>query len=234
LKNRNEINKKVDLNAPLPDSWDWRDKGGVTEVKNQGMCGSCYSFSATGCIEGVHYAHTKQLVSVSEEQVIECDKLDQGCNGGFMDNVFNYTLHAGGLETEKDYPYEGYVKAKCHVNKTLPRITFDWYKDLSQNEKEIAQWVVQNGPVAIGINAFAMQYYIRGISHPWKIFCSPSALDHGVLIVGYGVAADKKQTPFWIVKNSWGPKWGRSGYYYVYRGAGTCGLNRMASTVGYN
>ena len=100
---------------------------------------------------------------------------------------------------------------------------------ISHNEDDMKAWLYKNGPISIGINANAMQFYWGGISHPWRIFCNPDNLDHGVLIVGYGVS--KKGVPYWIIKNSWGEDWGEKGYYLAYRGAGVCGLNTNGTSA---
>ncbi|KAL8564272.1 hypothetical protein ACOMHN_050883 [Nucella lapillus] len=215
-------------NDPIPKRFDWRDHDAVTPVKNQGGCGSCWAFSTTGNIEGQVAIKKKTLLSLSEQELVDCDKLDQGCEGGLPANAYQAIKTLGGLETEKDYSYKG-KDEKCEFNRTEVAIKVSGGLNISSNEEEMKAWLSKNGPISIGINAFAMQFYFGGISHPWKIFCNPDSLDHGVLIVGYDVSS--KGEPYWIVKNSWGADWGEKGYYLVYRGSGVCGLNRMCTSA---
>jgi cathepsin F len=228
--------KQIPIND-LPQQFDWRNTSGVVSgVKNQGMCGSCWAFSATGNIEGIWAIAKKQPVSLSEQELVDCDKIDQGCNGGLPTNAYKTVIELGGIETESDYPYDGRDE-KCHFNRSLSRVTIDSYVVLPQNEVSLAQWLYKYGPISIGINANAMQFYFGGISHPLKFMCNPNNLDHGVLIVGFGVAKTRflhKLEPYWLIKNSWGKSWGEKGYYRVYRGDGTCGLNLMATSAWIN
>ncbi|XP_076268533.1 uncharacterized protein LOC143201400 isoform X2 [Rhynchophorus ferrugineus] len=226
------------MNADIPDvkipsEFDWRNKKAVTEIKDQGMCGSCWAFSVTGNVEGQYAIKYGKLLEFSEQELVDCDKSDQGCNGGLMDNAYRAIESMGGLETESDYPYEGEDET-CRLNTNKTVVNLKGAVNISQDETDMAKWLVQNGPISIAINANAMQFYMGGISHPIKILCNPNNLDHGVLIVGYGVHTYKlfnKTLPYWIVKNSWGTSWGEQGYYRVYRGDGTCGLNQTPSSA---
>ncbi|XP_050301637.1 uncharacterized protein LOC126739864 [Anthonomus grandis grandis] len=217
----------------LPTEMDWRTKGAVTEVKDQGLCGSCWAFSTTGNIEGQYAIKHGSLLEFSEQELVDCDKVDQGCNGGLMDNAYRVIEELGGLESESAYPYEG-KDDTCHFSKSKVKAQLTGALNISHDETDMAKWLTQNGPISIAINANAMQFYVGGVSHPFKFLCNPNNLDHGVLIVGYGVhkySLFNKTLPYWTVKNSWGPGWGEQGYYRVYRGDGTCGLNQTPSSA---
>ncbi|XP_039069973.1 cysteine protease RD19A-like [Hibiscus syriacus] len=225
----------------LPVDFDWRDHGAVTGVKDQGSCGSCWAFSTTGALEGAHYLSTGELVSLSEQQLVECDHecdpqeygaCDSGCNGGLMTTAFEYTLKAGGLERENDYPYTGNDRAPCKFDKTKIAASVSNFSVISIDEDQIAANLVKHGPLAVGINAAFMQTYMHGVSCPY--ICGKH-LDHGVLLVGYGDAGYApirfKNKPYWIIKNSWGENWGENGYYKICRGKNVCGVDSMVSSV---
>lgn len=216
----------------LPEKFDWRDHHVVTPVKDQGSCGSCWAFSVTGNVEGQYAIKHGKLLSLSEQELVDCDNLDDGCGGGEMNNAYNTIEKLGGLESESDYPYDA-VNEECHYNQSKAVVSVVNALNISSNETKMAQWLVRHGPISIAINANAMQFYVGGVSHPLKLLCSPESLDHGVLIVGYGKSSYPifhKELPYWIIKNSWGHRWGEHGYYRVYRGDGTCGLNKTPST----
>lgn len=234
IRNRVASEEDVADVGDLPRSFDWRDLGAVTEVKNQGSCGSCWAFSAVANIEGLHQIKTKKLESYSEQELIDCDKVDNGCGGGYMDDAFKAIEKLGGLELENDYPYEAKAQKTCHFNRTLSHVQVKGAVDMPKNETFIAQYLIKNGPIAIGLNANAMQFYRGGISHPWHPLCNHKSIDHGVLIVGYGIKEYpmfNKTLPYWIIKNSWGPRWGEQGYYRIYRGDNSCGVSEMASSA---
>lgn len=219
----------------IPDEFDWRNSNVVTPVKNQGGCGSCWAFSAIANIEGQYALKSGKLLSLSEQELIDCDNLDNGCGGGLMTQAFEAVENLGGLETEIDYPYEGHTDRKgCQLKKSELKVSISKAVNVSTDEVDIAKFLVKHGPLSVGVNANAMQFYMGGVSHPIHALCSPKSLDHGVAIVGYGVHRTKythKNLPYWLIKNSWGPKWGEKGYYLLYRGDGSCGVNQMVSSA---
>ncbi|XP_048531194.1 cysteine proteinase 1-like [Triticum urartu] len=227
----------------LPEDFDWRDQGAVGPVKNQGSCGSCWSFSASGALEGANYLATGKMEVLSEQQLVDCDhecdpaepdSCDAGCNGGLMTSAFSYLLKSGGLEREKDYPYTG-KDGTCKFEKSKIAASVQNFSVVAVDEEQIAANLVKYGPLAIGINAAYMQTYIGGVSCPY--ICGRH-LDHGVLLVGYGASGFApsrfKEKPYWIIKNSWGENWGDKGYYKICRGSNVrnkCGVDSMVSTV---
>jgi len=208
----------------LPSSFDWRDKGAVTSVKNQGQCGSCWSFATVASIEGAAVLTGHPLVSLSEQELVDCDSVDQGCNGGLPSNAYKYLLEQKmGLEKYDDYSYSGSA-GSCKADKGKELVFLSGWQPIPQNEDLIAAALMKYGPLAIGLNAMWMQMYTGGISDPW--LCNPKSLDHGVTLVAFGEEDGK---PFWSIKNSWGPGWGEKGYYRLVRGKGKCGMNLMVT-----
>jgi len=206
----------------IPTSLDWRTKNAVTPVKNQGQCGSCWAFSTTGSVEGAHAIATGTLVSLSEQQLMDCASSygNQGCNGGLMDDAFEYII-ANGICSEASYPYQG-VDGTCKKCTAVAWIK-SYTDNPSGNEANLYN-LVQNGPISIAIEAdqSAFQFYSSGV---FSAACGHN-LDHGVLIVGYGTLNSK---PYWIVKNSWGASWGMQGYILMIEGKDECGLALAAS-----
>lgn len=225
----------------LPEEFDWREKGAVTDVKMQGTCGSCWAFSTTGVIEGANFIATGKLLNLSEQQLVDCDHAcdakeekacDDGCGGGLMTNAYKYLIEAGGIEEENTYPYTG-KKGKCKFNSKKVAVKVSNFTSIPVNEEQIAAHLVHHGPLAVGLNAVFMQTYIGGVSCP--LICGKKWVNHGVLLVGYGSKGFSilrlGYKPYWIIKNSWGKRWGEHGYYRLCRGHGMCGMNTMVSGV---
>jgi len=203
---------------------DWRQKGVVTEVKDQGECGSCWSFGTTGDIEGGWFLAGNKLIPLSEQMLVSCDYTDYGCGGGLQSTAFEFIMKVGGIESEEFYPYTSGSgdSFKCHMNKKRFVANISSWVQVSQNKDEakIAEYVQKNGPITIAINANPMQLYQKGIDNPSS--CDPDELNHAVLIVGFGSTPDG--TDYWIIKNSWGTNWGEDGYYRIVRGQNKCGV----------
>jgi KDEL-tailed cysteine endopeptidase len=214
--------------AELPSEVDWTTKGAVTPVKNQGQCGSCWAFSTTGSLEGAWQIANGKLVSISEQQLVDCSKAEgnMGCGGGLMDNGFKYAKE-NAMCTEESYPYTA-KNGKCTASSCsagIPEGSVTGYQDVATDDEQALMEAVSKGPVSIAIEADhqAFQFYHGGVL---KKACG-TQLDHGVLLVGYG---EKDGVKFWKVKNSWGGSWGEQGYIELEREnspdgkAGECGL----------
>ena len=218
-----------DPNFVLQASVDWRDKGAVTPIKNQGQCGSCWSFSATGSLEGQHFLKKGQLVSLSEQNLVDCSTTygNHGCKGGLMDNAFRYIKANGGIDTEESYPYQAHNEI-CRFKRADVGATVDGYTDIPrENELALTQAIQEIGPISVAMDASksTFHYYHAGVySDPT---CSSTKLDHGVLAVGFGSDLGDE---YYIVKNSWGTVWGLDGYFLIARNSGNmCGLATQAS-----
>ncbi|GAB4833044.1 Cysteine protease xcp2 [Ancistrocladus abbreviatus] len=213
----------------LPKSVDWRKKGTVTPIKNQGSCGSCWAFSTVAAVEGINQIVTGNLTSLSEQELIDCDTTyNNGCNGGLMDYAFAYIMSNGGLHKEEDYPYL-MEEGTCEDTKDLSEVvTIDGYHDVPANDEQSLLKALANQPLSVAVEASGrdFQFYSGGV---FDGQCG-TELDHGVAAVGYGSI---KGMDYIIVKNSWGPRWGEKGYVRMKRNTGKpeglCGINKMAS-----
>jgi len=216
-------------NIVLPTAIDWRQKGYVTPVKEQGQCGSCGAFSITGTVEGQHFRKSGQLVSLSEQNLVDC--VDPhgpgGCDAGWMADAYKYIKENGGIDTEDCYPNED-CGGPCRFKKECIGAQITGYVTIeSGKENDLEAAVATVGPISVIIDAShgGFQFYKLGVYYEPK--CSPTQLDHGVLVVGYGEDGGQK---YYIVKNSWGAGWGDSGYIHMARERdNNCGIANMAS-----
>jgi len=221
-----------DPNLKLPDAVDWRAQGYVTPVKNQGQCGSCWSFSSTGALEGQHFKKTGQLVSLSEQNLIDCSTTygNYGCKGGWMDNSFKYVRDNRGIDTEASYPYYTRSLGYCYFRAQYTGATDTGYVDIPMGDEQALQQAVATiGPISVAIDAThpSFQSYRTGIYYEPLCGSSLQSLDHAVLVVGYG---SENGEDYWIVKNSWGTYWGDEGYIKMIRNySNHCGIATKAS-----
>ncbi|KAG8501670.1 hypothetical protein CXB51_004772 [Gossypium anomalum] len=203
-------NFKYENATALPSTVDWRKKGAVTPIKDQGQCGCCWAFSAVAAMEG---------------ELVDCDTKgeDQGCEGGLMDDAFQFIEKNKGLTTESIYPYKG-VDGSCNTNEEANHAAkINGFEDVPANSEDALQKAVANQPVSVAIDAGG------STSSSTRVVCGTD-LDHGVTAVGYG---EDGGTKYWLVKNSWGSSWGEEGYIRMQRDVdakeGLCGIAMQAS-----
>lgn len=219
--------------SALPASVDWSQKGAVTPIKNQEQCGSCWAFSTTGSVEGAWFIAKGTLPSLSEQQLVDCSvpEGNQGCNGGLMDQAFQYIIDNKGITTETAYPYTATGPNTCESKGKPIAATLSGFKDVAANSETALMTAIVQQPVSVAVEAdqSVFQFYSGGVM---TSSCG-TQLDHGVLAVGYGTDA-ANGGDYYKVKNSWGDTWGEKGYIRLGRGAkfnpsGQCGIQMMAS-----
>ncbi|XP_060192861.1 zingipain-2-like [Lycium barbarum] len=213
----------------VPLSMDWRKSGSVTEIKYQGLCGSCWAFSAVAAIEGAYQIANNELISLSEQQLLDCNTENRGCEGGLMTRAYEYLLqNGGGITTETNYPYQQ-AKSICSTQQLSPTaaVTISGYEVVPAGESSLLQ-AAANQPISVGIAA-NQEFYLYG-SGIYDGSCYRK-LNHAVTVIGYGTSEDG--TKYWLVKNSWGTSWGEEGYMRIARDIGVdgghCGIASMAS-----
>ncbi|KAM7421571.1 hypothetical protein PAMA_015620 [Pampus argenteus] len=212
----------------LPKSIDYRKKGMVTPVKNQGSCGSCWAFSSAGALEGQLAKKMGQLRDLSPQNLVDCVTENDGCGGGYMTNAFKYVQENGGIDSEESYPYIGQDES-CQYNSSGMAAMCKGYKEIPVgDEHALAVALFKVGPVSVGIDATlsSFMFYQRGVYYDRN--CNKDDINHAVLAVGYGVTTKGKK--YWIVKNSWSESWGKKGYILMARNRGNmCGIANLAS-----
>ncbi|XP_033022707.1 pro-cathepsin H [Lacerta agilis] len=224
------IGNFISRGGACPKSIDWRKKGNfVTPVKNQGPCGSCWTFSTTGCLESAIAIATGTLLDLAEQQLVDCAQAfnNHGCSGGLPSQAFEYILYNKGLMGEDDYPYTAQngtckfqgQKAVAFVKKVV-NITLN-------DEQGMVEAVGRYNPLSFAFEVTDdFMLYTKGVYSSEHCDKTPDKVNHAVLAVGYG---EENGLLYWIVKNSWGPSWGMDGYFYIERGKNMCGLADCAS-----
>ena len=207
-----------------PEDFDWvRDRNISTEMKHQKDCGGCWAFATASTLEAQYLMKFGENISLSEQQLIDCDEKNNKCRGGNMRKAFLY-LQDHGLMLSKDYPFINGV-GECKYDESKAYVKVKQYNFVAKDEEAMKRVLYKYGPLAGAINGILMAFYDEGIYEPWFSGLCPDNINHAIVIVGYGVDKESGKK-FWRIKNSWGPNWGEQGYFRLLRGEGVCGINR--------
>jgi len=214
----------VTFDGVAPTTFDWRTKGAITGIKDQGQCGSCWAFSATENIESVYKIQKNTLPILGPQQIVDCDKTDYGCSGGWPHAAFTYVIKQGGQDTEATYPYTA-RDGTCKFKTAGIGAKISAYKSVAKDETTILNGLVSTAPFSVCVDAESWSFYSGGVMTPSQ--CGRS-VDHCVQLIGY----DQTKTPgYWIVRNSWGTDWGLQGLIYLQLGGDTCLINDYVTTT---
>ncbi|XP_045496619.1 procathepsin L-like [Colias croceus] len=236
LYNASDVLLKPINNGPSPIYFDWREKGCVSPVKDQGDCGACWAFSAVANIESHIKIYLGKEVLLSEQFLIDCEVGRVGCQSTTVLKAFAEIVAIfGGVLQDQDYfPYAGRPQG-CRWQKKPQPVPVIGFRRVKPDERVMVEYLYKYGPLSAAINSASMEKYKGNfIDEPSDADCPASNLDHAVLIVGYNTFVDNttgKTTPYWIIKNSWSKTWGDSGFYYLVRGKNACGI---ASDVSFS
>ena len=217
---------KLEPNEIIPEEYDW-SKIIPQNIKKQGECGGCWAFSTTSILESKYYNLTKKKVILSEQELIDCSKTNNGCQGGAMEKSFKYLLETG-VCLEKNYPYEERDELECRKKEENDIVKVKSFQFISEKEEEMKIALYKFGPLAGAINSYPLMFYSNGIYQPSFSWFCPPMINHAIVIVGYGVENGVK---YWKVKNSWGSDWGEDGYFRLVRGEEACGINVYTLTA---
>lgn len=222
LEHNNVANYTSSLTASVPDKFDWTEVDGVVNpVQDQGSCGSCWAFGSAAALESAYAINHNILYKLSEQQLVDCNTTNSGCDGGNLTLAATY-LKNNGVTSEDEYPYAG-VDQTCKTDDYIVKLSS--YEIVSGGEDEMREALYNNGPLVVAINANPVQFYVSGVLHP--SVCSKANINHAVVAVGYDVSADE---PYWKIRNSWSSSWGEDGYFRLYYGDNTCGIEEDVLT----
>ena len=211
-------------NDSPPDAWNWQNKGGVSPVKDQGNCGSCWTFSTVGCLESAHLISTGVLATYAEQQLVDCAGAfdNNGCDGGLPSHAFEYIFSAGGIASEEAYPYFAEDRT-CNVTSSMFTLSVGHATNITEGDEVELKAAVYKQPVSVAFDCVDdFMDYKSGVYSSTNCGNTTADVNHAVLAVGYGTDSTGKD--YWIVKNSWNTTWGNKGFFNIERGVNMCGI----------